>query len=145
MVDTAIRRYVGNLERIRTACERIGARMVVVTQQARSMMLEPTRLHGTTYADEVRFAENAIAQSASGGETRFNQMQLHIGAMFVVHARVMDAVRAWATRNGVTLVDGIRTLDRQRDLVATWVHLAPPANKALAKAIAAGIVEPAGS
>jgi hypothetical protein len=39
-----------------------------------------------------------------------------------------------------TLVDGIRTLDRQRELVVTWVHLAPPANKALAKAIAAGIV-----
>jgi hypothetical protein len=140
MVDAATGRYLGNLERLRAACERIGARMIVVTQQARSMMLEPARLHGTTYGEEVRFVESAIERSASGADTRFNQMQLHIGAMFVVHARTMDAVRVWAARNGVTLVDGIRTLDRQRDLLATWVHLAPPANKVLAKAIAAGIV-----
>ncbi len=35
-------------------------------------------------------------------------------------------------------------LDRERDLVRTWVHLAPVANKALAKAIAAKILDVTG-
>jgi hypothetical protein len=52
-----------------------------------------------------------------------------------------DGKRAWAKANGVPLVDGIVVLDRQRDLLVTWVHLTPPANEVLAKAIATTILD----
>jgi hypothetical protein len=143
MVDAASRRYLGNLDVIAGTCRRIGARLVVITQQARSLMIEPDHLHGVTYDDEVRFAEAALRDP--DGPERFNAMQLHVGAMLVVHSRLMQAIRAWARTNEVPLVDGVAALDGQRDFVLTWVHLAPPANKALAKAIAATIVAATGT
>jgi hypothetical protein len=53
----------------------------------------------------------------------------------------MRGVREWASVNGVPLVDGIAVLDHERDLLSTWVHLSPPANKALAKAIATKVLD----
>jgi hypothetical protein len=116
--------------------------MIVVTQQARSIMVEPARLHGLRYADEVQIVEQALR--ADEPDPRFNAMQLHFGAMFAVHSHLMLAVREWAATHDVPLVDGVARLDLQRDLVLTWVHLAPPANKALARAIAATIISVTG-
>lgn len=136
MIRAAIDRYIGNLEQIRAACRRIGAQLVVVTQQARSTMIEPKDLHGVSYADEVRFVQAQLTSA----EHRFNAMQEYVGGMFVVHARLMQALHEWTARNGVPLVDGVARLDGERDLIITWVHLAPPANKALAKALANTLV-----
>lgn len=143
MIAAATQHYVGNLDVIAAACRRIGARMIVVTQQARSLMIEPAHLQGVTYADEIRFVEQTLQQTDA--PSAFNALQLHVGAMLAVHSRVNDAVRTWAQAHSVPLVDGIALLDRQRDFLLTWVHLAPPANKVLAKAIAATIVRVTGS
>jgi lysophospholipase L1-like esterase len=141
MIAAATGHYLGNLDAIAAACRSVGARMIVVTQQARSLMIEPARLHGTTYADEVRFVEAALP--APDAPDRFNAMQLHVGAMLAVHARLMEAMRGWAATRHVPLVDGVAALDRQRDLLLTWVHLAPPANKALAKILAPAVLHAA--
>jgi lysophospholipase L1-like esterase len=138
MIEAARRHYLGNLDAVADACRRIGARMIVATQQARSLMIEPARLQGTTYADEVRFAEEALR--APDAPDRFNAMQLHVGAMLVVHSHLMQAIRGWAEAHDVPIVDGIVAVDRQRDFLLTWVHLAPPANKALAKALAPVVI-----
>jgi lysophospholipase L1-like esterase len=142
MISAATKRYLGNLDAIAADCRKTGARMIVVTQQARSLMVEPARLRGLRYEDEVKIVEQALA--ASEPDTRFNAMQLHLGAMFDVHSHLMHAVRDWAAIHRVPLVDGIAKLDRQRDLVLTWVHLAPPANKMLARAIAGEILRVTG-
>jgi hypothetical protein len=142
MTSAAIRRYLGNLDAIAAECRKIGARMIVVTQQARSIMVEPARLHGLRYADEVRMVEEALR--ADVPDPRFNALQLHFGAMFAVHSHLMAAVREWAAAHDVPIVDGIARLDLERDLVLTWVHLAPPANKELARAIATEIVDVTG-
>ncbi len=138
MIAAATRRYLGNLDAIAADCRKVGARMIVVTQQARSLMVEPTRLHGLRYEDEAHIVERAIR--ADPPDPQYNAMQLHLGAMFTVHSHLMLAIREWAATHGVPLVDGIGRLDGQRDLVLTWVHLAPSANKNLARAIAAEIV-----
>lgn len=139
VIEAARARYLRNLDVIAAQCRRNGARLIVVTQQARSLMIEPARLHGLTYDEEVRYAERALAAPPSAGS--FNAMQLSIGAMLAVHARVMQGVREWASANGVPLLDGIALLDHERDLMSTWVHLSPPANKALAKALAAKVLD----
>jgi hypothetical protein len=141
MIAAATRHYLGNLDAIAAACRRIGARMIVVTQQARSLMIEPGRLQGVTYEEEVEFVENALR--APDATDRFNAMQLHVGAMLDVHSHVMQAIREWARAHDVPLVDGVAALDRQRDFLLTWVHLAPPANKALAKVLAPEILRAA--
>jgi hypothetical protein len=138
MIEAGTRRYLHNLDAIAAACRPIGARLIVVTQQARSLMIEPDRLQGTTYDEEARFVLGVL----DGTDTRgtYNAMQLHLGAMFAVHSHLMQAIRAWAQTTGTPLVDGIAVLDHQRDLVRTWVHLAPAANKRLALAIGARIM-----
>jgi len=136
MVRAAIDRYLGNLDRIAAASRGAGARMVVVTQQARALVLDAAALHGVTYDAEARFMATEIAAI----EPRFDGAQERLGAVLVVHARLMKATREWATRNAVTMVDGVGRLDAQRDLVGPGAHLAPAARKALAKALAAAIV-----
>ena len=142
IIDAGIQGYLHNLDAIAAACNRIGARMIVVTQQARSYLVEPDKLHGLTYEDEAQIATAALESPDSA--TKWNAMQLSLGAMFVVHSHVTPAVRDWARTHSVPLVDGVAVLDRQRDYLLTWVHLAPPANKVLAKAIAAEIIEVTG-
>jgi lysophospholipase L1-like esterase len=142
MIDAGTRRYLRNLDAIVAACRPIAARPIVVTQQARSYMVEQDRLHGLTYEEEARIVSTAL--DAPDASTKFNAMQLSLGAMFVVHSHLTPAVRDWARTHDVPLVDGVAVLDRERDLVRTWVHLAPSANKALAKAIAAKILDVTG-
>ena len=54
----------------------------------------------------------------------------------LVHARLMDGLRAWAKSHGVPLVDVIETLDFQRHLLVNWVHLQPEANAIIADVLA---------
>jgi hypothetical protein len=70
-------------------------------------------------------------------------VQAVTAASFVVHAGVMDAVRGWAARQDVELVDGIARLDGHRDSLVTWVHLDARGNKLLAKALASRILRTA--
>jgi hypothetical protein len=48
----------------------------------------------------------------------------------------MDDLRAWASREQVPLVDVIRELDGNRDLMVNWVHLRGEANAIIARALA---------
>lgn len=137
--ERAAAHYVRNLDAIAAECRRIGARLIVVTQQMRSLLIEREQLHGVTYADEVAFARRAVDQAGTAGAPSYNAMQLSMGAMLVVHSYVTNAVRAWAAAEHVPLVDGIALLDADRELILTWVHLAPKANETLARAIAAEI------
>jgi len=61
--------------------------------------------------------------------------------VFLVHARLMQALPGWAARRGVPLVDGIDALDDRREEVFSWVHLTPEGNRILAEAIAPAVLE----
>jgi lysophospholipase L1-like esterase len=137
--EYAAAHYVRNLEAIAAECRRVGARLIVVTQQMRSLLIEREQLHGVTYDDEVAFAKQAVEEAGAAGAKGYNALQLSTGAMLVVHSYVTKAVRTWAASEHVPLVDGIALLDGDRDLILTWVHLAPAANESLARAIAAEI------
>jgi hypothetical protein len=54
----------------------------------------------------------------------------------LVHAHLMEALPDWAARNHVGFVDALVGLDRQRQLLVTWVHLRAAGNAIIAKALA---------
>lgn len=157
VVAAASRRYLGTLDALRTACEQHGIRFIVGTQQARSLMVEREALRGMPYAEEAKLVRERLPRMATrslrdtvtfvGDDPEGRRAWLAgfvhavTAASFVVHAGVMDAVRAWAAARHVELVDGIARLDRHRDSLVTWVHLDARGNKILAKALAARILE----
>jgi hypothetical protein len=117
--------------------------LIVVTQQAKSLMIEPRDLRGVSYAAEVAMVARHLAGEAPApGDPPLTDglVQRLVAPAVVTHAGVMDALRAWAAAHHRPLVEGIAAVDARRDLLVTWVHLAPLANKMLARAIAQEIV-----
>ncbi len=60
---------------------------------------------------------------------------------FMVHHGVMQALRQWADREHVTLVDGIAALDQDRDNLLTYVHLNADGNRVVARELGKAILE----
>ena len=54
----------------------------------------------------------------------------------------MDALREWASRNNIALVDIIKILNEERDVLvsSSWVHLTPRGNMLVAEAFAEEIL-----
>jgi hypothetical protein len=72
-----------------------------------------------------------------------HQFQALMASIFLVHTHLMEALRTWAAANDVELVDALALLDERRDLLVSWVHLHPDANRVIANALAERIVNPA--
>jgi hypothetical protein len=145
--DSVIRRasaeYLGNLTILDERCLAAGIRLIVVTQQAKSLLVEPPHLRGLTYATEVALVARHLAGEApTPGDPPLvdGLVQRFTAPALVTHAGVMDALRVWAAEHDRPVVEGIAAVDARRDLLVTWVHLAPLANKMLARAIAQEIV-----
>jgi lysophospholipase L1-like esterase len=156
-------RHLWSVERLKDACDEIGARLVVATQQARSLAVEGESLRGLTYAGELalvraqlssgkvggRFPLEAwyemarrVAQIPTGHGRRARQLMADLDKtrIFLVHARLMEDLRAWAREHDVGFVDAIEALDGRRDQLISWVHLHPEANRRLARAFAEEIL-----
>lgn len=131
LASKAVQLYIANVDQIRESCEGAGARLVLVTQQYTSgaERNELGDLRRMTYQQE-RQALSYFVTVRGGLNWRF-------GAMFYIHARLMDELRAYAAAHDVLLVDGIAALDpyRSRDLV-NWVDLSEEGNGVLAATIA---------
>lgn len=54
----------------------------------------------------------------------------------LVHGQMMEALQGWAQTNEVPFVDIIGELDHDRDLLLSYVHLHPKANRMIAARLA---------
>jgi lysophospholipase L1-like esterase len=149
--------FFENLEEIRRECAARGVRFIVVTQQAKSLMVEDARMRGLRYRDEVALVSAELEAPARRADARLpsmlprppgapgnpHQFQALMASIFLVHVHLMDALRVWAATNGVELVDAMALLDDRRDWLVSWVHLHPDANRVIADALAAQILAPA--
>lgn len=143
------REFLANLEVIARAAEEHGVRFLVATQQAKSKLFEAAALRGVTYAQEValvreKFERGEIGPKAVAVGPRNPVLEVvsHMdpARILLVHDRLMRDLRAWAPQRGVELVDVQAALDQRRDLILTWVHLAPEANRIVAAALAEAIL-----
>ena len=154
--------FLRNLDWIREECERRGIVFVVATQQFRSTLLASEGLEGVTYAQEVEFVRGKVRDGVLGPGSKQKEASdaafgLRVNSddpwaiavlngydfprAMLVHARLMEGLRAWATTYDVPLVDVVEKLDSQRHLLVNWVHLRPEANAVVARALAEEILE----
>jgi lysophospholipase L1-like esterase len=172
------RRFLANLERLREACAANGVRLIVATQQTRSLAIPRERLREQRigYDDEVARVERFLSRPLPDGRspqdvwrtalqdaTAVSQPVAREGAaddvagklteystldkarVFLIHARLMRDMRAWAAERGVELADLIAALDADRGEIFSWVHLTPAGNRKAAEALADQILaRPAG-
>ena len=124
-------RFVENLRQIYDECRRQGILFVVGAQQARSLLVPREELKGVTYADEVRRVREKLAREGYVTKNERN---------FLVHDRVNAAQRHWALENGVPFADIAATLDRDRDVLVSWVHVNPRGNRLIAETYAREIL-----
>jgi len=131
--------FLANLTTLLEECRRRHIRLIVATQQAHSLMLEREKLRGLTYAEEVEWVKARLGSQESS--TTGGELGAAMAQVFLIHARLMHDLREWARTHDVDLVDLIAVLDQRRDLLVSWVHLYPEANRMVAEALAAEILE----
>jgi len=142
--------FIVRLDQIRRECEARGVRFIIVTQQAKSLMVSPAEMRGLTFDEEVDRVVAALQSPEPVGDGRlpsmlpirggYGQFQVLMASIFLVHSHLTVDLRAWAAAHDVELVDVIGLLDQRRDLLVSWVHLAPEANRVIADALAAQIL-----
>ncbi len=118
--------FLANLRGIRDAAEKNGAKFIAVSQQSKSYAVPRESIHGVSFAEEKRRVEAKLAAQGS-----LTLQELY----FLAHSDMMDALKQWARADNVAFVDGIQSLDENREELYTWVHLTPRANVILADAI----------
>ena len=118
--------FIDNVAAMRSAVEQTGATFIAVSQQAHYSS-DPLPSAGVTYGQNIRELRDRLA---GGGKLTLGELE------FVTHGLLMEALEAWCRENSVPFVDGIAALDARRDLLASYVHLTPEANRLLAAALA---------
>jgi lysophospholipase L1-like esterase len=124
-------RFVENLRRLHDEARRRNILLVVGKQQARSLLVPRERLRGVTYADELAQVQAKLAREGAVDKNERN---------FLLHARVIAAGERWARAHEVPFVDLVAALDRDRDVLVSWVHLNPRGNRMIAEAYAEQIL-----
>ena len=130
--------FLGNLDKIRRATLKSGAKFILVSQQAAASpggpILEADRLLRKGVPLSVE-AEGIRKRLAAGEEVFSFEYSL------LVHERMMQDAEAWAAKVGIEHVDVVEALDQNRHYLLSWVHLHPEANKVVASSIAVPILK----
>jgi len=120
--------FLRNVSAIHDLCKEKGIVFIVMTQQARSMLIRDVK--GLTYEAEAELVRNQL--DAKG-------VQIEAIA-FLTHKTLMEGLDEWARSNGVPTVDVISLLNEDRDVLWTWVHLRRRGNEMIARALSAEIL-----
>jgi len=88
-------------------------------------------MKGVTYNDEVSAIERILQRGDPISGYEFN---------FLIHARLMRDLKAWAHDKKLPFVDIIGVLDQERHHLVSWVHLDAYANSLIADALADEII-----
>jgi GDSL-like Lipase/Acylhydrolase family len=125
--------FLSNVSGIHQESKRRGIVFVVATQQAQSLIVKDReKLRGLSYEAEVDLVKQKVAQE--GALTRRERD-------FYAHNLLMHDLRHWASTNGVPLVDVIKILDGERDVLVNWVHLSRRGNEVIAGSFAKEIAK----
>jgi lysophospholipase L1-like esterase len=126
--------FLAEIAAIAQACAARGVDFAAVTQSAKSFRVEADAIAAVSYADERALVEAALARD---GSIPLKEM------IFLMHAELMDALRDFARREGVALVDVIGAMDdaHARDELLSWVHLSSTGNRLVARVLADAIFE----
>ena len=131
------RAFIADLEEIRKLAERRNILFIVANQQAnpKSWFGIPRQqrqsMKGVTYNDEVSAIERILQRGDPISGYEFN---------FLIHARLMRDLKAWAHDKKLPFVDIIGVLDQERHHLVSWVHLDAYANSLIADALADEII-----
>ncbi|MFP6664854.1 MAG: SGNH/GDSL hydrolase family protein [Deltaproteobacteria bacterium] len=137
--------FIGNLAKLDAAVRAAGGRLVVVTQQLKSHLVDTPELKGITYAEEVDIVRAAVGAGTAGPGSAQHPVlspfaaiaQIYDGArVMLIHDRLVEGLADWTAENGIPLADARAALDDRRDLLLSWVHLHPDANRVVAETIA---------
>ena len=116
------------MSRIHREATQRGITFIVATQQFRSLLLKDRKdVRGISFDAEMELVKQKLAQE---GSLTIRERD------FYAHGFLMGDLRAWASTNGVPLVDVIKALDAERDVVVNWVHLSRRGNQLIAEAFA---------
>jgi lysophospholipase L1-like esterase len=140
--------FLENLEKLRSECAARGITFIVATQQVKSGILPAEKLRGVTYAEELALIDAArkkheVGPGATGiAVTDLQKMGswLDPARVFTVHAHLMADMLVWANEKKVPVADVRTALDERRDLLVSWVHLHPDANRIVAETLADAIL-----
>jgi lysophospholipase L1-like esterase len=121
------RYFLANISAIRDECAKRGIEFIVVSQQARSLLLKKP-LKGITYDAEAEIVRNKL--DTGRRRLTFNEVA------FLRHHALNQEIRSWVASKYVRFVDAIAALDHDRDVLLSWVHLTPRGNRLIAEAIA---------
>jgi lysophospholipase L1-like esterase len=124
-IDGKPHKFISNVEQMKTLLDRNDISFVPVLQQCSAAYHEePEILRGLTYSEEVARIERLLAEG---------KRITHIKMIMLQHAEIMHQYRSWLEAENVAFVDFIATLDGERDLMTSWVHLSSKANQLLAR------------
>src|SRR5437764_520126 len=123
-----------------------------MTQQMQPVLVGSRQAKERTYEDDVRLVREKLARGelAPGrvasvvlDPVQHMLSQFDPARVLLIHARMMQDLRAWAARSDVGFVDVIAALDHDRDLLVNWVHLRAEGNRKLAEALAPEVLRQA--
>jgi hypothetical protein len=145
--------FLENLETLRGACAEHGITFIVATQQVKSGVIPADQLRGVTYAEELAIIDDARERRELGpgaapvAVTNLQKLSswLDPARVLRVHSRVMADMLVWAKEKNVPVADVRTALDERRDLLVSWVHLYPEANRIVAETLADAILAQARS
>jgi len=140
--------FLENVEKLRSKCAARGITFIVATQQVKSGILPAEKMRGVTYAEELALIDAArkkreVGPGATGvAVTDLQKMSswLDPARVFTVHAHLMADMLVWANEKKVPVADVRTALDERRDLLVSWVHLHPDANRIVAETLADAIL-----
>jgi lysophospholipase L1-like esterase len=127
-------RFIRYVSLIAEECKKRDIVFIVASQQAKSNSIEREKMNEITFAEEVDMVERKLSR---GERIDFNEL------LFLIHADIMDELRAWCSDTGVTFVDIIKAFDEQRsrDCLVSWVHISPQGNRLIASEFGKEILE----
>ena len=108
-----------------------GAVFLPVSQQMRSLTVRFTQGRPVTYEQEIAYLRADLE--------KFGEIDLLAGKM-LIHRELMRSLESFARQHELNFIDGKQVLDKRRDLLATYVHLKPEANRRLAQLMGGRIV-----
>lgn len=124
LIEKTSLRFLGNISSIKEVCSRNNILFVLANQQSRSELIERERVKQITFRQEVQIVRDKLTNKG-----RLARRE----AAFLVHSSIMQSLGQWTEINKVPLVNVIHALDADRNLLLTYVHPNPKANRVIAQ------------